>query len=124
MIEEILKGIIIPMSKNYVDVMVDQATNKLDANVDKIMDKASDKIDEITMRSAHIVKELVPPIMYSALFSGAGMLILVLGASAYVDSLLNVEGAGYMGGGILLLLVGGYYKMQLDKAMIKIKELH
>ena len=124
MIEELLKSIIIPMSKSYVDVMVDEATNRLDANVDKIMDKASEKLDEMTMRSAHIVKELVPPILYSALFSGAGLLILVLGASAYVDSVLMVEGAGFIGGGILLLLVGGYYKMQLDKAMIKIKELH
>jgi hypothetical protein len=52
------------------------------------------------------------------------MLILVIGASAYIDSVLMVEGAGFILGGLFLLLVGGYYKMQLDKAMIKIKELH
>jgi hypothetical protein len=124
MIEQILKGILIPMSKSYVNVVVDEATNRIDSNVEKILDKASDKVDQITMRSAHIVKELVPPILYSALFSGAGMLILVIGASAYIDSVLMVEGAGFILGGLFLLLVGGYYKMQLDKAMIKIKELH
>ncbi len=124
MIEEILKGILIPMSKSYVNVVVDEATNRIDSNVEKILDKASDKVDQITMRSAHIVKELVPPILYSALFSGAGMLILVIGASAYIDSVLMIEGAGFIIGGVFLLLVGGYYKMQLDKAMIKIKELH
>ena len=124
MIEEILKGVLIPMSKSYVNVVVDEATNRIDSNVEKILDKASDKVDQITMRSAHIVKELVPPILYSALFSGAGMLILVLGASAYLDSVLMIEGAGFVIGGLFLLLVGGYYKMQLDKAMIKIKELH
>ena len=124
MIEEILKGVLIPMSKSYVNVVVDEATNRIDSNVEKILDKASDKVDQITMRSAHIVKELVPPILYSALNSGAGMLILVLGASAYLDSVLMIEGAGFVIGGLFLLLVGGYYKMQLDKAMIKIKELH
>ncbi|MBD3398605.1 hypothetical protein GF412_05175 [Candidatus Micrarchaeota archaeon] len=124
MIEEILKGILIPVSKTYVNTMVDEATNRLDENVDRIMDKASVKLNEMTLRSAHIVKELVPPILYSALFSGAGMLILVLGASAYIDSVLMVEGAGFVIGGVFLLLVGGYYKMQLDKAMEKIEELH
>ena len=113
-----------PVSASALNVVVDEATNRIDSNVEKILDKASDKVDQITMRSAHIVKELVPPILYSALFSGAGMLILVLGASAYLDSVLMIEGAGFVIGGLFLLLVGGYYKMQLDKAMIKIKELH
>lgn len=124
MIEEILKGILIPVSKTYVNTMVDEATDKLETNMERVMDKAGEKLNEMTMRSAHIVKELVPPILYSALFSGAGMLILVLGASAYIDSMLMIEGAGFVIGGLFLLIVGGYYKMQLDKAMEKIKELH
>lgn len=111
------------MSRNLVDTVVDEATHKLDRNVELIMDKASKKADEIVVRSAHITKELVPPILFSALFTGAGALILVLGASTYIDSVVMMEGAGFMLGGLVLILLGGYYKMQMEKAFSKIKEL-
>ncbi|MFP3949923.1 MAG: hypothetical protein ACLFUZ_02400 [Candidatus Micrarchaeia archaeon] len=112
MIQEILKGVILPVSKKYVEVMVEEVTERVET-----------KVDEITMRSTYMVKELIPPILYSTLFFGAGMLILIIGASAYVDSLLMVEGAGYVLGGLVLILIGGYYKMEMDKAVMKIKRL-
>ncbi len=112
MIEEILKGVVLPVSKKYVEVMVEEVTERVET-----------KVDEITMRSAYMIKELIPPILYSTLFFGAGMLILIIGASTYVDSLLMVEGAGYVLGGLVLILVGGYYKMEMDKAVMRIKRL-
>lgn len=112
MIEEILRGVVLPVSKKYVEVMVEEVTERVET-----------KVDEITMRSAYMIKELIPPILYSTLFFGAGMLILIIGASAYVDSLLMVEGAGYVLGGLVLILIGGYYKMEMDKAVMRIKRL-
>ncbi len=123
MIEELLKRIIVPVSKKVVDSMVDEAMERVNRDANMIMDRMSEKADEITVRCAHIIKELVPPIVFSALFLGAGVLILVLGASTYIDSIVMIEGAGFMLGGLVLILLGGYYKMQLEKAMEKIKEL-
>ena len=123
MLEKLLLEVLVPTSKKLVDNMVDEAMGKVNQNAELIMERMSDKVDEITIRCAGIVKELVPPIVYGAMFFGVGVVILVLGASTYVDSIVAVEGAGFMLGGLVLILIGGYYKMQLDKAMEKIKEL-
>ena len=123
MIGQLLKSIVVPLSKNVVDTMVKEAMEKVTENADQIMDMMSDKFDEMTIRSARIIKELVPPIIYGAMFFGVGVIILVLGASAYIDSIVEVEGAGFMLGGLFLLLIGMYYKVQLDKAMEKVENM-
>ena len=123
MLGELLKGLVLPMSRNLVDAVVDEATHKLDKNMELLMDKASRKADEMAIRVAHITKELVPPILFSAIFMGAGVLILVIGASTYIDSVVMMQGAGFMLGGLVLILLGGFYKMKMEKAFSKIKEL-
>ena len=123
MIEKLLTGLIVPMSKKIVDSMVNEAMDKVDEKTDLLLEKVSDKFDEMTVRSAKIFKELIPPIVSGTLFFGVGVVILVLGASTYIDSLVAVEGAGFMIGGLFLLLIGLYYKMQLNKAMEKVERM-
>ena len=123
MIEKLLTGLIVPMSKKIVDTVINEAMDKVDEKTDLLLEKVSDKFDEMTVRSAKIIKELIPPIISGALFFGVGVIILVLGASAYIDSVVAVEGAGFMIGGLFLLLIGLYYKVQLDKAMEKVERM-
>ena len=123
MIEKLISGLIIPMSKRLVDSLVTEAMEKVDEKTDLILEKVGGKIDEMTLRSAKIVKELIPPIISGALFFGVGVVIMVLGASAYIDSIVNIEGLGFMIGGLFLILVGLYYKVQLDKAMEKVERI-
>ncbi len=123
MIEKLLTGLVVPMSKKIVDTMVNEAMDKIDEKADLILDKVGERFDDMTVRSAKIIKELIPPIISGALFFGVGVVILVLGASAYVDSIVAVEGAGFMLGGLFLLLIGLYYKVQLNKAMEKVENM-
>jgi len=123
MLEQLITSVLLPTGKKIVNTMIDDAMERVEQNADKIMDRMSEKFDEMTVRSARIVKELVPPIIYGAMFFGVGVIILVLGASTYIDSVIQVEGAGFMLGGLFLLLIGLYYKVQLDKAMEKVENM-
>ena len=123
MLEQLITSVLLPTGKKIVNTMIDDAMERVEQNADKIMDRMSEKFDEMTVRSARIVKELVPPIIYGAMFFGVGVIILVLGASTYVDSVIQIEGAGFMLGGLFLLLIGLYYKVQLDKAMEKVENM-
>lgn len=123
MLEQLITSVLLPTGKKVVNTMIDDAMHRVEENADKIMDRMSEKFDEMTVRSARIVKELVPPIIYGAMFFGVGVIILVLGASAYVDTLVGIEGAGFMIGGLFLVLIGLYYKVQLDKAMEKVENM-
>jgi hypothetical protein len=105
MLDMLLKSLLVPASERYLEVFMEDITERV-----------NEKVDQITQRSALMMRELLPPIIYSTLFFGAGVLILVLGASSYIDHVAGVEGAGYMLGGLFLVLVGSYYKVRMDKA--------
>lgn len=109
MLDVLLKNVLLPISRKYVEVMVDE-----------VSERVNEKVDEIAKRSAIVLRELIPPIIYSTLFFGGGVLILVIGASAYIDRLFATEGAGAMLGGCVLILLGTYYKKQMDTAVAKI----
>jgi hypothetical protein len=109
MLDVLLKTLVMPASERYLEIFVEDVTERV-----------NEKVDEIARRSALMLREMLPPIIYSTLFFGAGVLILVTGASAYIDSLAQMEGVGYMIGGCVLVLLGGYYKIQMDKALEKV----
>ena len=64
-----------------------------------------------------MLKQVIPPIVYSTLFLASGVLILVIGASVYIDQLLGIQGAGLMIGGVVLILLGMYFKSQLNRSI-------
>lgn len=106
-----LKDFIIEtISKRYVDKVVDETAARVNL-----------KVEEITQKSIFTIKEIVPPIVYSSLFFASGAVVLILGISAYIDSLLLTEGAGLMIGGSVLLVLGLYYKNKLEGSLEKIK---
>ncbi|MFH1448267.1 MAG: hypothetical protein ABIG39_05360 [Candidatus Micrarchaeota archaeon] len=98
------------ISKRYVDKVVDETAARVNL-----------KVEEITQKSILTIKEIVPPIVYSSLFFASGAIVLILGISAYIDSLLSTEGAGLMIGGSVLLVLGLYYKNKLEGSLKKIK---
>jgi len=79
-------------------------------------------VDLIVAKVAVMMKEVLPAIIYSSLFFGIGMIILVLGFSAYLDTIIGVQGAGYMIGGVALVFLGLHYKVQLDKSLAKLPQ--
>lgn len=92
------------ISQSYIDMMIDNAAARIDL-----------KAKQITDRVVFSIKRVVPPMIYSTLFFGIGVLILIIGASTYIDSLLLIKGAGMMLGGGVLIFLGFYYKVQLEK---------
>jgi hypothetical protein len=100
----IVKELFGNISQSYIDMMIDNAAAKIDLRAKQITDKA-----------VFSIKRVVPPLVFSTLFFGIGVLILIVGASTYIDSLLLIKGAGMMLGGGVLVFLGFYYKLQLEK---------
>jgi len=120
MVSGLIKDILFAASKKYVGLVVEEAAGKMELRVNEVADKVTEKLEQMTKKSALMIKELVPPIIYSTLFFGAGWLVLIVGASTWIDSLFAVKGAGLIMGGIVLIFFGVYYKDQLEKALAKV----
>lgn len=106
---EVFKDLMLGMVQAYINDIVDTTSEKI-----------NEKVDLIVAKMAVMMKEVLPAIIYSSLFFGVGMIILVLGFSAYLDTIIGVQGAGYMIGGVVLVFLGLYYKAQLDKSLAKL----
>ncbi len=106
---DFVKDMMLQVSRSYVDDMVEETSEKVNA-----------KVDFMVKRAAAMLRDVLPPMIYSSLFYGVGMLIVILGLSSYLDTLVGVEGAGYMIGGVVLIFLGLYYKMQFEKALDRI----
>ncbi len=106
-ISEFLMGAV---SGKFMNRIVDDASKRLKEN-----------IEEMTRQSIDTINNVVPPIIYSALFFASGAIILILGLGTYVDSVLGVQGAGAMIGGCILLLLGAYYKNKMNTALYRVK---
>jgi len=108
---EVFKDLMLGMVQAYINDVVESTSDKINA-----------KVDLIVAKIAVMMKEVLPAIIYSTLFFGVGMIILVLGFSAYLDAITGVQGAGYMIGGVVLVFMGLYYKTQLDKSLAKLPQ--
>lgn len=108
---EVFKDLMLGMVQAYINDIVESTSDKINA-----------KVDLIVAKIAVMMKEVLPAIVYSSLFFGVGMIILVLGFSAYLDTITGVQGAGYMIGGVVLVFLGLYYKTQLDKSLAKLPQ--
>ncbi len=115
---DIISDLLLSLSKRYLDEMVDETGDRLEVKADEMMDKFSERLNLATKKSIHMLKEIIPPIAYTTMFLGSGVIILVLGLSAYIDSLFPmVKGAGFMIGGVVLVIVGFYFRKQLDRSV-------
>ncbi|NYZ60465.1 hypothetical protein H0O01_02090 [Candidatus Micrarchaeota archaeon] len=108
---EVFKDLMLGVAQSYINEVVETTSEKINVKVDLIVAKV-----------AVMMKEVLPAIIYSSLFYGVGMILFILGLGAYLDTIIGVQGAGSMIGGAVLLFLGLYYKMQLDKALAKLPQ--
>jgi len=106
----------------FKDLMLGVAQSYINEVVETTSEKINVKVDLIVAKVAVMMKEVLPAIIYSSLFYGVGMILFILGLGAYLDTIIGVQGAGSMIGGVVLLFLGLYYKTQLDKALAKLPQ--
>lgn len=108
-----------------LDVFKDILFNVVQASINDVVDQTSDRINEkvdlIVARMAAMMKEVVPALVFSSLFYGVGMILFVVGLGSFLDTVIGVKGAGAMIGGVVLVFLGLFYKMQFEKALARIQ---
>lgn len=107
-----------------LDMFKDILFNVVQASINDVVDQTSDRINEkvdlIVARMAAMMKEVVPALVFSSLFYGVGMILFVVGLGSFLDTIIGVDGAGAMVGGVVLIFLGLFYKMQFEKALARI----
>ena len=101
---KIIREILGNAVKKYFDVIFEETKSKVDEKIEEIVDK-------ITV----LFKETIPIIIYSSIFCTIGILLLVIGFSAYIDQITGYSGSGLMIGGLLLLILGNYYRLKIKR---------
>ncbi|MDD2655587.1 MAG: hypothetical protein PHQ80_02870 [Candidatus ainarchaeum sp.] len=109
-----------------LDVFKDILSNIVQASINDIVDETSDRINEkvdlIVAKMAAMMREVVPALVFSSLFYGVGMILFVFGLGSFLDTIVGLKGAGAMVGGVVLIFLGLYYKMQFEKALARMEQ--
>ena len=104
----------------FKDILFSIVQGSINDIVDQTSDKINEKVDLIVARMAAMMREVVPALVFSSLFYGVGMILFVFGLGSFLDTVIGVKGAGAMIGGVALIFLGLYYKMQFEKALARI----
>ncbi len=105
---EVFKDLMLGVVQSYIDEVVEATSEKINA-----------KMDVLVAKMAEMMREVLPAIIFSSLFYGVGAILFVVGLGSFLDALIGVKGSGFMIGGVILLFLGLYYKMQFDKALTR-----
>jgi hypothetical protein len=104
----------------FKDILFSIVQGSINDIVDQTSDKINEKVDLIVARMAAMMREVVPALVFSSLFYGVGMILFVVGLGSFIDTIVGLKGSGAMIGGVALIFLGLYYKMQFEKALARI----
>jgi hypothetical protein len=108
------------MLEMFKDILFNVVQASINDIVDQTSDRINEKVDLIVAKMAAMMREVVPALVFSSLFYGVGMILFVVGLGAFLDTLVGVQGTGAMIGGVVLVFLGLFYKMQFEKALAKV----
>lgn len=112
------------MMKHILEMLFATSKHSLREMVDEITEQIQERTEEITKRNIFMMKETIPPIIYSTVFLAVGMIILVWGGAAIVDKLIGIQGSGMVIGGFLLVLLGIYYSNRTKNSLERMEMLY
>ena len=81
------------------------------------IEKANALLDSHMQKFMHIFQKLIPAIIYSALFLGAGVIMAAAGVGQLIDFFTKISGLGFVIMGVLLIFAGIFYKNRLTKLL-------
>jgi len=80
----------------------------------KASSQVKESLEVFIVRSTYLVSEVVPAAAYTALFFSAGAIIIIIGMARAIDQFSGIAGLGEIAGGIILIVLGIYFKGKVD----------